>query len=118
MPAQRPADHAEYDRMAAAAAIGAGRSLRCDGVLSRRSPARSAGSAILLGWCKPQGSPQSKTAKRWPTNGKCNAVENAAAQVRPLPQNASASMVEGRSVVSPVRLTPAGWMPSASTWGS
>ena len=39
MPAQRPDDHAEYDRMAAVAAYGAGRSHSRDGKLSRRSPA-------------------------------------------------------------------------------
>ena len=39
MPAQRPDDHAEYDRMAAQAAYGAGRSHSRDGRLSRRSPA-------------------------------------------------------------------------------
>ena len=42
MPAQRPDDHAEYDRMAATAAAGTGRSLRCDGVLSGRGAARIA----------------------------------------------------------------------------
>jgi len=36
-PAQWSDDHAEYDRMAAAAVQGAGRSLCCDGVLSRSS---------------------------------------------------------------------------------
>lgn len=36
-PAQWSDDHVEYDRMAAAAVQGAGRSLCCDGVLSRSS---------------------------------------------------------------------------------
>lgn len=78
MPAQRPDDHAEYDRMAAVAASGAGRSLRCDGALSRRRLARIASPAIPLGWCKLQGTPKSTTAKCWPTDGHRNAVENAA----------------------------------------
>ena len=51
-PAQRPDDHAEYDRMAAVAVSGAGRSLRCDGSLVRRGAARIAAPAIPLGWCK------------------------------------------------------------------
>ena len=70
MPAQRPDRHAEYDRVAASAASGAGRSLRCDGVLSRRSRASNAGSAIPLGWPKPQGAPKSITAKRLLTTSK------------------------------------------------
>jgi hypothetical protein len=55
-PAQRPDDHAEYDRMAAAAALGAGRSLRCERVHSR-STAISAYSAVALKpvWRKPAG---------------------------------------------------------------
>ena len=64
MPAQRTDEHAEYDRMAASAATGAGRSLRCDGILSRRSRASIAGSAIPTEWRKPQGAPKSMTAKR------------------------------------------------------
>ena len=39
LPAQRPDAHAEYDRMAATAVSGAGRSLRCDGALIRRGAA-------------------------------------------------------------------------------
>jgi hypothetical protein len=69
-PAQRIDDHAEYDRMAASAASGAGRSLRRDGVLSRRSRASSAGSAIPTGWRKPEGTPKSMTAKRLLTTSK------------------------------------------------
>jgi hypothetical protein len=53
MPAQWSDDHAEYDRMAAATAQGAGRSLRCDGVLSR-STAISGYSAVPSGRFKPQ----------------------------------------------------------------
>ena len=97
MAVQRPDDHAEYDRMAAKAAQGAGRSLSSDGVLSRRSIARIACSAVPTGWCKSQGTPQSSTAKRLPT-GKRNAVGNAAVRL--------------------ARLTPAGRTPSASTWAS
>jgi hypothetical protein len=57
-PAPRPDDHAEYDRMAAMAAFGAGRSHCRDGVHSRRSPARIA-------------------AKRLPTSKRNAAVQSA-----------------------------------------
>ena len=60
MAARQPDAHAEYDRMAAAAAIGAGRSLRCNGV-SSRSTAKSGYSATALKpvWRKPS------AAKLW-----------------------------------------------------
>jgi hypothetical protein len=129
MPAQRPDDHAEYDRMAATAAAGTGRSLRCDGVLSRRGAARIARPAIPLGWCKPQlAQPKSSAAKRLSAKDKRSAVENAAALARPLPLNASASIgcgfttrtdeAPGCSVVRLAWLAPAGWTRSASTWAS
>ncbi|HVS39423.1 MAG TPA: undecaprenyl-diphosphatase UppP [Gemmataceae bacterium] len=95
-PAQRPDDHAEYDRMAARAVTGAGRSLRCDGVSIRRGAAIIAGPAIPLGWCKSQGTPQGST-KRLSKTDKRGTVETA-----------------GRLA----GLSPAGWMPSASTWAS
>ena len=127
MPAARPDGHADYDRMAAEAATGAGRSLRCDGVLSRRGAARIARPAIPLGWRKPQGSPQSD-AKRLASKAKQQAVGNAAAQARPLPLNAFASVgggfmtrtdkAEERSAARLSRLTPAGRMRPASTWAS
>ncbi len=62
MPAQRPDDHAEYDRMAAAAASGAGRSHCRDGKLSRRSPASIA--AKRLSTNMPHGA-ESPAAKRY-----------------------------------------------------
>ncbi len=64
MPAQRPDDHAEYDRMAAQAAYGAGRSHSRDGRLSRRSPASIAAKRL----------PTNKrdaalpSARRWPAD--------------------------------------------------
>ncbi len=117
-PAQRPDDHAEYDRVAASAAAGAGRSLRCDGVLSRRGAARIASPAIPLGWRQPQGSSQSPAAKRLSTADERSAVENAAALARPLPPGASAFTAEGRTAVRSARRMPAGWTRSASTWAS
>ena len=96
--APRPADHAEYDRMAATAAHGAGRSRSCDGSLSRRSPARIAGASIPLGWLMPHGSPQSTAAKCLSTSDRRNATGNAA--------------------VTSARLLPAGRTPCASTWAS
>lgn len=96
----RPDSRAEYDRVAASAAEGAGRSLRSDGVLSRRGAARIAGPAIPLGWCKPQGTPKSD-AKRLSTTDKQQAVENAASLAQRL-----------------ARHTPAGRTRSASTWAS
>ena len=113
MAAWRPDDHAEYDRVAADAAPGAGRSLSRDGVPSRRSTARIGCSAIPFGWPKPQGAPQSRTAKRLPTSASAKAVENAASLARPLPPHASRC-----AAVKPNRLTPAGRTPSASTWAS
>ncbi len=64
MPAQRRAGHAEYNRMADAAATGAGRSLCCHGVPSR-STAISRCSAVVLkpDWQKPAG--QKLSASTW-----------------------------------------------------
>jgi hypothetical protein len=49
-PAQRPDDHADYDRMAAAAALGAGRSLRWSTPISGYSA-----TALKPVWRKPTG---------------------------------------------------------------
>jgi undecaprenyl-diphosphatase len=127
MPASRPDGHADYDRVAAQAATGAGRSLRSDGVLSRRGAARIARPAIPLGWRKPQGSPWSD-AKRLAPKAKQQAVGSAAAQARPLPLNVFASVgggfatrtdkAEERSAVRLDRRMPAGRMRPASTWAS
>ena len=118
MPATRPDDHAEYDRVAAVAVTGAGRSLRCDGVLSRRGAARIAGPAIPLGWRKPQGLPTFRTAKRLSLKDKQDAVGNTASQARPLPLNDSGFTASGRSADRSSRRTPAGRTRSASTWAS
>ena len=64
MPAQRPDDHAEYDRMAASAAYGAGRSHRRDGKLSRRSPASIAAKRLAI--TKRRATLTS--ARRWPAD--------------------------------------------------
>ena len=98
MPARRPDDHAEYDRTAASAAYGAGRSRSWDGSLSRRSPARIAGATIPSGWCKSHGSLQATAAKRLSLQDRRNAVGNAA--------------------TTSARLCVAGRTPSASTWAS
>ncbi len=71
LPAQRPDAHAEYDRMAATAVSGAGRSLRCDGVLIRRGAAIIARPAIPAGWCKSKQS--SRLARLTPAGGTCSA---------------------------------------------
>jgi len=115
MPAQRPDDHAEYDRMAASAAYGAGRSHSRDGSLSRRSPARIAGGKSLRreGF-RPHGTPKSQAAKRLSTT-KRDAARNTAAVARPLPLNAS---TETTSAVSSARRWPADRTLSASTWAS
>jgi hypothetical protein len=54
------ADQARVD----GAAPGAGRSRSRAGVLSRRSPARTAGGAILYGWSPSNGGPESAAAAR------------------------------------------------------
>jgi len=100
MAGRRPDCQAEYDRMAAQAAEGAGRSLRSDGVLSRRGAAISAAPAIPLGWCKPQGTPKSD-AKRLSVKGKRKVVGNAASVAQRLSRH-----------------TPASRTRSASTWAS
>ena len=61
LPAGWP-DHADEDRVAGA--TGAGRSRSRAGVLGRRSPARSAGRAIHLGWPHHTGGPKSTAAAR------------------------------------------------------
>jgi hypothetical protein len=127
---QRPDDHVEYDRMAAMAATGAGRSLS-DGSRSRGATVVAWSTAVAwsrdhaatrpaipFGWPKPQGSPKPSTAKRWPTTGKQEAVESAAALARPLSHNASAIQVEKRKAIRLVRRLPAGRTCSASTWAA
>jgi hypothetical protein len=96
----RPDCQADYDRVAVQAAEGAGRSLRSDGVLSRRGAARIAAPAIPLGWCKPQGTPMSD-AKRWSPKGKQTVVGNAASLAQ-----------------RPAWHLPAGRTRTASTWAS
>ena len=78
-PAERP-DHADYCRVDAPVALGAGRSLRCAGVLSRSCSHRTGGTdttnrvetfptrvvvqrfRIGLAWCKPSGAMRSASA--------------------------------------------------------
>jgi len=78
MAGQRPDRQAEYDRVAVSAAEGAGRSLRSDGILSRRGAATIAAPAVPLGWRKPQGTPMSGP-KRLSATGRREAVGSAAA---------------------------------------
>ena len=94
MPAQRPDDHAEYDRMAASAAYGAGRSLSCDG--SPVVEPRESQLGIPLGWFKPQ----DRRVHRRQTLG-----------------HKRQSRV-GNAALTSARRWPAGRTLSASTWAS
>jgi hypothetical protein len=118
MPAVRP-DHAVYEGVDAVAS-GAGRSPGSGvGCVIRRSPARIAGRAILLGWPGRSASPKCKAVQRLRrTSGKRGAAEYPAASARPLPLCAAASFTAaGRTAVLSAWRKPAGRTPSASTWG-
>jgi hypothetical protein len=126
-PAGRP-DHEDED-LVAGAAPGAGRPLSRAGVLSRRSPARTAGQAILFGWPPAVGGPKPTAAtglcliKAGPvasvgegTSGRLTTVH-----ARALPGNGNQPVVRRKAywrlTVVPVGTKPAGWTLPASTRG-
>jgi hypothetical protein len=126
-PAGRP-DH-EDENLVAQAVPGAGRSLSRAGVLSRRSPARIAGRAILSGWSPAVGGPKPTAAaglcliKARPvapvgvgTSGRLTAVN-----ARALPSNGNQPVTRTKAswrlTVVPAGVKPAGWTLPASTRG-
>jgi hypothetical protein len=119
----------EDENLVAQAVPGAGRSLSRAGVLSRRSPARIAGQAILFGWSPAVGGPKPTAVaglcllKARPvasvgegTSGRLTTVH---AQALPGYGNQPVNWkkAQWRLTVVPAGYKPAGWTPPASTRG-
>jgi hypothetical protein len=126
-PAGRP--HHEGEDLVAEAVPGAGRSRSRAGVLSRRSPARSAGQAILSGWSPALGGPKPTAAaglcllKARPVAsvGEGTSGRPTTAKARALPGNGNQPVAHRkaywRPTVVPAGMKPAGRTLPASTRG-
>ena len=126
-PAGRPV-HEDED-LVARAVPGAGRPPSRAGVLSRRSPARIAGQAILSGWSPAVGGPKPAAAaglcliKARPVAsvGEGTSGRLTTANARALPGNGNQPVAHPKALwhltVVPAGDKPAGWTPPASTRG-